>query len=120
MEQTIYDELKSFNFSVNSTWRNKGHSNTCLNEYIEVYNEVERIKQEINSLMNGKLLEAEVSHYDDEGNKIIDSEAVYYNPTTQVDLIAQIESDLDVADVLEVMKAGRTWTQFKDSFNLEE
>jgi hypothetical protein len=121
MEQTIYDELKTFG-SVNDAWKKKGHSNHSFKDYVAVADEVERVKKEINAYMSGGvLLQAEESHFDDEsGEKVIDQEAVYYNPTTQTDLLEQIDTELDKADILSIMKDGLTWEEFKSKFNESE
>lgn len=65
--------------------------------------EIDRVVRELNEFKNGKLLQAEVSHFDEEtGEKVIDSEAVYYEYTTDEDLAEQVSSDyLDVATIIE-------------------
>jgi len=65
--------------------------------------EIDRVVRELNEFKNGKLLQAEVSHFDEEtGEKVIDSEAVYYEYTTDEDLASQVSSDyLDVATIIE-------------------
>lgn len=63
--------------------------------------EIDRVVRELREFKNGKLLQAEVSHYTEEGEKVIDSEAVYYEYTTDEDLVEQVSSDyLDVATII--------------------
>lgn len=64
--------------------------------------EIDRIVRELNEFKAGKLLQAEESHFDEEtGEKVIDSEAVYYEYTTDEDLALQVSSDyLDVATII--------------------
>ena len=69
---------------------------------LEVKSEIDRIVRELREYKNGKLLQAEVSHYTEEGEKVIDSEAVYYEYTTDEDLAEQVSSDyLDVMTIIE-------------------
>jgi hypothetical protein len=64
--------------------------------------EIDRVVRELREFKNGKLLQAEVSHFTEEGEKVIDSEAVYYEYTTDEDLAAQVSSDyLDVMTIIE-------------------
>lgn len=64
--------------------------------------EIDRLVRELNEYKNGKLISAEVSHIDEEtGEKVIDSEAVYYEYTTDEDLANQVSSDyLDVSLII--------------------
>lgn len=65
--------------------------------------EIDRVVRELREYKNGKLLQAEVSHFDEEtGEKVIDSGAVYFEYTTDEDLALQVSSDyLDVATIIE-------------------
>jgi len=64
--------------------------------------EIDRVVRELREFKNGKLLQAEVSHFTEEGEKVIDSEAVYYEYTTDEDLASQVSSDyLDVMTIIE-------------------
>jgi hypothetical protein len=93
-----------------------------LQFFYAVEAEFKRLQQEFTSYMGGKLLEAEVSHFDEEtGEKVVDSEAVYYVPTTETDLLAQVSSDLlDIKDVLNVIEPGGIWLDYKNSFKITE
>lgn len=69
---------------------------------LDVKSEIDRIVRELREYKNGKLLQAEVSHFTEEGEKVIDSEAVYYEYTTDEDLAEQVSSDyLDVMTIIE-------------------
>ena len=90
-----------------------------LQFFYEVDNEFKRLQREFNEYMSGKLLTPEVSHFDEEtGEKVIDTPAVYYEATTETDLLAQVSSDLlDTKKVLNEIEPGGIWADFKASFN---
>ena len=83
------------------------NSEYSFNEFLEVENETKRVKNELTSKKNGTfLLEPKVpavKEFDDDGNDIIISEevpAVYFEYTTDEDLINSMESFLDVTKLL--------------------
>jgi len=94
-----------------------------------VVKEMRRLETEMVSKMNGSfLLNAEQSHYDDEGNKVVDKEAEYFVVTTEAALKNSLSSDLlDVAVVVVDVRiwsdgnpdATPSWTVYKNSFSEE-
>jgi len=84
--------------------------------------EVDRLFKEMNKYAYGRvLLEPEEYHFDEEtGEKVIDSEAVYYNLTTETDFKNQFSSDiLDVNTVYNDWKGDKTWTVIKTNTQQE-
>lgn len=115
----IYEQIKLK--GRNNTFLDPANNSAYELQHINiVYDEAKAIESLANQLMSGSYLELpEESHVDEEtGEIVIDSEAVYYTPTTKTDLVNQIESDyLDVETVITDMQNGKTWTEFKASFN---
>ena len=96
----VYDLIKEYG-DADKAYKLKGDSAIDPEHFVAVSNEVDRIVRELNEFKNGKLLQAEVSHYTEEGEKVIDSEAVYYEYTTDEDLALQVSSDLlDVSTII--------------------
>ena len=90
--------------------------------------EIKSLESQIISKMKGSyLLTGEESHFDEEtGEKVVDVEAVYFKPTTEVALKNSISSDLLDVDLLvtdvRVWSDGKpdespTWVDYKNSFN---
>ena len=97
--QEIYALIKEHG-SADKAYKEKGNSDYEPEHFDLVNKEADRIVRELREYKNGKLLQAEVSHFTEDGEKVIDSEAVYYEYTTDADLIEQISSDyLDVATI---------------------
>lgn len=98
--EAIYGEIKTHG-NADLAFKAQTDSIHEPEHYKLVDKEADRIVKELNEFKNGKLLEAEESHYDEEsGEKVVDKEAVYYEYTTDEDLIAQVSSDyLDVETV---------------------
>ena len=100
--QTVYNLIKQFG-NIDKAYKLKGDSIIDPEHFEAVDKEIDRVVRELNEFKNGKLLQAEVSHFDEEtGEKVIDSEAVYYEYTTDEDLALQVSSDyLDIATIIE-------------------
>ena len=97
-------------------FKNQENSQYEPEHFKEVDNEADRLFKEMNKYAYGRvLLEAEQSHYDEEtGEKVIDSEAVYYSLTTETNFKSQFSSELlDVNTVYNDWKGDKTWTQIK-------
>jgi len=99
--QEIYSLIKTYG-SADRAYKDKGNSDYEPEHFSIVDKEIDRIVRELNEYKNGKLISAEVSHIDEEtGEKVIDSEAVYYEYTTDEDLANQVSSDyLDVSLII--------------------
>lgn len=99
--QNVYDLIKQHG-DADKAYKLKGHSLIDPEHFLAVDKEIDRIVKELRAFKNGKLLEAEEFHFDEEGNKIVDKEAVYYEYTTDEALAEQVSSDyLDVATIIE-------------------
>ena len=97
----VYNLIKEHG-DADKAYKLKEDSSIDPEHFTAVDKEIDRIVRELNEFKNGKLLEPEVSHYNEEGEKVIDSEAVYYEYTTDEDLALQVSSDLlDVATIIE-------------------
>jgi hypothetical protein len=97
----VYNLIKQFG-NADKAYKLKGDSLIDPEHFSLVDKEIDRIVKELREYKAGKLLEAEESHFDEEGNKVIDKEAVYYTYTTDEDLALQVSSDyLDVATIIE-------------------
>lgn len=98
--QAIYTLIKTHG-DADKAYKLKGNSDYEPEHFTAVDREVDRIVRELNEFKAGKLLQAEVSHIDESGEKVIDSEAVYYEYTTDEDLALQVSSDyLDVSLII--------------------
>ena len=97
----VYNLIKQYG-NADKAYKMKGGSSIDPEHFTAVDKEIDRIVRELREFKNGKLLQAEVSHFDEEtGEKVIDSEAVYYEYTTDEDLALQVSSDyLDVATII--------------------
>ncbi len=114
----IFDLLKIRSLS---SAREVNGSKYPLQFFYAVDEEFARLEKEFSSFMNGKLLKAEEATYDEEGVKTVTKEAVYYAPTTETDLLAQVSSDiLVVKDVLNEIEPGGIWADYKALFNTTE
>jgi hypothetical protein len=97
----VYNLIKQFG-DADKAYKLKGDSSIDPEHFSLVDKEIDRIVKELREYKAGKLLEAEEFHYDEEGNKVIDKEAVYYEYTTDADLALQVSSDyLDVETIIE-------------------
>jgi hypothetical protein len=97
----VYNLIKQFG-DADKAYKLKGHSLIDPEHFSLVDKEIDRIVRELREYKAGKLLEAEEFHYDEEGNKVIDKEAVYYTYTTDEDLALQVSSEyLDVMTIIE-------------------
>jgi hypothetical protein len=97
----VYNLIKQYG-DADKAYKLKGDSVIDPEHFEAVDKEIDRIVRELNEYKNGKLISAEVSHIDEEtGEKVIDSEAVYYEYTTDEDLANQVSSDyLDVSLII--------------------
>lgn len=96
----VYNLIKEYG-DADKAYKLKGDSLIDPEHFTAVDREVDRIVRELNEFKAGKLLQAEVSHIDESGEKVIDSEAVYYEYTTDEDLALQVSSDyLDVSLII--------------------
>ena len=115
----IFDKLKTA--SPTTAFTSQENSEYPFSFFVEVLDEFNRLHKEFTSYMSGKLLTPEVATYTDEGEKVVEQPAVYYVPTTETDLLAQVESDLlDKKDVLNEIEPGGIWENYKSSFNETE
>jgi len=97
----VYNLIKQLG-DADKAYKLKGDSSIDPEHFSLVDKEIDRIVKELREYKAGKLLEAEEFHYDEEGNKVVDKEAVYYEYTTDEDLALQVSSDyLDVATIIE-------------------
>jgi len=103
--QEVYRLIKEFG-NKNDAYTKKGNSEIDAEHFDLVDKEIDRIVGQINLYKSGSVvLDAEVSHFDDEGVKVIDSEAVYFTYTTDEALASAIASDyLDVATIINDIK----------------
>jgi len=111
----VYSEIKSHG-DADTAFKAQTDSSIDPEHFKTVNNEVDRLFSEMNKYASGNvLLEPEVSHFDEEtGEKVVDSEAVYYKLTTETDFKSQFSSDyLDIAEVYNDWKGSRTWTEIK-------
>jgi len=99
--QEIYSEILAHG-NADLAVKHQANSERDPENFEKVNKEADRIVKELNEFKSGKLLEAEEFHFDEESmEKVIDKEAVYYEYTTDADLIKQVSSELlDVATVL--------------------
>ena len=99
--QDIYELIKTYG-TADKAYKLKGNSDYEPEHFEIVDKEIDRLVRELNEYKNGKLISAEVSHIDEStGEKVIDSEAVYYEYTTDEDLANQVSSDyLDVSLII--------------------
>lgn len=98
--EQVYDLIKEHG-DADKAYKLKGDSSIDPEHFEAVDKEIDRIVRELNEFKNGKLLQVEVSHFTEEGEKVIDSEAVYYVYTTDEDLALQVSSDLlDVSTII--------------------
>ena len=99
----VYALIKQYG-DADKAYKMKGDSSIDPEHFVLTNAEADRIVKELNEFKNGKLLSAEEYHYNEQGEKVVDKEAVYYKYTTDEDLIAQVSSDyLDVATILSDM-----------------
>jgi hypothetical protein len=97
----VYELIKQFG-DADKAYKLKSDSSIDPEHFSLVDKEIDRIVKELREYKAGKLLEAEEFHFDEEGNKVIDKEAVYYEYSTDEDLALQVSSDyLDVAAIIE-------------------
>lgn len=114
--QEIYALIKQHG-DIDKAYKNKGNSLYEPEHFKQVDKEADRLFNEMSRYANGNvLLEPEQSHFDEEsGEKVIDSEAVYYALSTETDFKSQFSSDyLDVNTVYSDWKGDRTWTNIKN------
>jgi hypothetical protein len=97
----VYNLIKEYG-DADKAYKLKGDSLIDPEHFSLVDKELDRIVKELREYKAGKLLEAEESHFDEEGNKVIDKEAVYYEYSTDEDLALQVSSEyLDVMTIIE-------------------
>jgi hypothetical protein len=97
----VYELIKQFG-NADKAYKLKCDSSIDPEHFDLVDKELDRIVKELREYKAGKLLEAEEFHFDEEGNKVIDKEAVYYEYSTDEDLALQVSSDyLDVMTIIE-------------------
>jgi hypothetical protein len=121
--QAIYTLIKTYG-SADLAFKNQPSSQYDPEHFVTVDAEGDRLIGEINTLMSGsKVITPAVPAVVGEDGEITSEAvpAVYYEPTTEADLLAQLSSGLlDVEDVLDDQKGEMTWTQFKNSFSQGE
>jgi hypothetical protein len=119
----VYDLIKQYG-DADKAYKLKGDSSIDPEHFTAVDAEGDRLIGEINTLMSGgKVITPAVPAVVGEDGEITSEAvpAVYYEPTTEANLLAQLSSDLlDVEDVLDDQKGEMTWTQFKNSFSQGE
>jgi hypothetical protein len=99
--EQVYNLIKEHG-DADKAYKLKGDSSIDPEHFVLVDKEIDRIVKELREYKAGKLLETEEFHYDEEGEKVIDKAAVYYEYSTDADLAEQVSSDyLDVATIIE-------------------
>jgi len=98
-KQDIFDFMNGRDIS--TSYQDVNHKSTYgFQEFVEVWNEGNRVKEEILSKLNGTYVLTAAIPATEESEEV---PCVYYNYTTKSNLISSIISDLDIEKVLAYM-----------------